>query len=172
MSKVLSEHLKTSWQWFQRQYKRSVRIILASFHQEEHKSQTTKGLPYCKGSQFLWGQGSFKERERKWATQFSIKTPSWNRVWDRLDFKYFKLSISIGDNLFKFLNLEIIAWIVLCVCVCLIPLKEFISESRCFTQVRVTMNNKRVSSGQVFFFGLISSLCSYFLVVGGFSSYM
>lgn len=59
-----------------------------------------------------------------------------------------------------------------CVCVCLMPLKEFISESRCFTQVRVTMNNKRASSGQVFFFGLISSLCSYFLVVGGFSSYM
>lgn len=52
-------------------------------------------------------------------------------------------------------------------CVCLISVKEFVGESRCFSPVRVTMNNGRVSSGQVFFFGLISFLCTFFLIVGG-----
>ena len=52
-----------------------------------------------------------------------------------LDFKYFKLSISIGDNLFKFLNLEIIAWIVLCVCV-------FNTSKRIYKWVKVFSSSK------------------------------
>lgn len=56
-----------------------------------------------------------------------------------LDFKYFKLSISIGDNLFKFLNLEIIAWIVLYVCVFL---NSFNTSKRIYKWIKVFSSSK------------------------------
>lgn len=46
------------------------------------------------------------------------------------------------------------------VCVCVfvrsLSLKEFVDELRSFSQVRVSMNNERVSSGQILCFGLFS----------------
>lgn len=86
-----------------------------------------------------------------------------------LDFRYFKLSISIGDNLFEISNLEVIAEHCF---MCSVSLKEFEDELRFFSQLRVTMNNERVSSRQVLFFGFYFFPLHYFLIVGGFSAYM
>lgn len=49
-------------------------------------------------------------------------------------------------------------------CVCSIFLKEFEGKLRVFSQLRVTVNNERVSSGKSFSLVFISSLCTISLL--------